>query len=299
MAALLCLVAAGGGVAWWLITRDGKNPIGDHRREKPANGEAEKLYLEGLAFENGNGRPIDGTQAAAAYQRASDLGHAAATARLARMHNYGYGVRRDLARARQLAERAAGQGDPLACNLTAVLSRGQHRSGPEVTRAVQYLEKAAEMGLPLGMLNLAEHLREAVALPQNSSRADELDRSAFAAWRDAASQNDPEAHFWVGYCYEIGRGTNRDLQAAFREYQAAAQAGVPRAITAVAVDYATGQGTAADPAQALTHFDRAIQAGWMDANLALAPRLVSGSGVPKDPARARSLYEEAGPARLH
>lgn len=258
----------------------------------PDSADAEALYRDGLAYENGTGRPMNAAQASVYYQKASDQGHVAAKARLARFLNYGLGVRRDEKKALALAEDAAKKGDPIAANLAAVILRGKRQDGPEVVRAVAYLEGAAQGGSPLAMLNLADHLRFGRGMAKDASRAEDLDRRAFALWQADAAAGNTEAHYWLGLCFEGGRGTTRDLQAAFREYQAAAKVGHPRSLLALALCYNFGYGVTADSNEAISYYQKAVDAGWLDAASMFAYQLASGS-LPKDPQRAKGLYEQA------
>jgi len=260
--------------------------------EPPATNDVEKLYNEGLAFENGTDRPLNAAQAAAFYQRASDQGHAASTARLARLYNYGFGVRRDEKRARTLAEMAAEKGDPVAANLLAVLLRGQRQDGPELMKAVGYLERAAQGGSALAMLNLADHLRNGRGVAKDEGRAEDLDRRALAQWKADAAAGNLEAHYWLGLCYSTGRGTTRDLQAGFREYEIGANSGHPRALQALAECYARGWGVEKNDSLAIANFQKAVDAGWLDASVVFAQYLSNGT-LPRDNSRALALYDQA------
>ena len=260
--------------------------------EPPATNDVEKLYAEGLAFENGTDRALNAAQAATYYQRASDQGHIASTARLARLYNYGFGVRRDEKRARTLAELAAEKGDPVAANLLAVLLRGQRMDGPELMRAVGYLERAAQGGSALAMLNLADHLRSGRGVAKDESRAEDLDRRALAQWKAEAAAGNLEAHYWLGLAYSTGRGTTRDLQAAFREYEVGANGGHPRALQALAECYARGWGVEKNEQLAIANFQKSVDAGWLDAFVVFAQYLSNGT-LPRDNARALSLYDQA------
>ncbi|MEQ1860636.1 MAG: serine/threonine-protein kinase [Chthoniobacteraceae bacterium] len=253
---------------------------------------ADSIYREGLAFENATGRPLDAAKAAASYQRAVELGHVPATARLARLLNYGWGVREDETRALKLAEEAAAKGDPVAANLAAVILAGQRYSGPELTRAIGHLERAAGGGYALAMLNLADYLRNGRGVAKDETRAEDLSRRAMAKMQADAAEGQAEAHFWIGWARSQGRGVPLDLQAAVRDFEAGAKLGHPRSMVALADAYAGGIGVAEDDARAIDLYRRAAETGWLDALLQHAAQLASGN-LPRDARQAKSLLEQA------
>ncbi len=259
---------------------------------KPGAG-ADDYYHEGLAFENGAGRSIDAVQAAANYQRAADLGHVAATARLARLLNYGWGVRQDEGRALQLAEQAAAQGDPFGANLAAFILGGSRHSGTELARSIAYLERAVSGGYALAMFNLADRLRSGTGVAKDESRAEDLDRRGVAQLQADAAAGQAEAHYWLGWARAQGRGAPRDLQAAIRSFETGVQLGHPRSMVALADACASGQGTPEDDARAAELYRRAAETGWLDALIVNASQLGTGGNLSPDPPRAKALLEQA------
>ncbi len=258
-----------------------------------ANAGADDFYREGLAFENGAGHSIDATQAAANYQRAADLGHVAAAARLARLLNYGWGVRQDEARALQLAEQAAAQGDPFGANLAAFVLGGSRHSGPDLARSISYLERAVSGGYALAMFNLADRLRTGTGVAKDETRAEDLDRRGVAQLQADAAAGQAEAYYWLGWARAQGRGAPRDLQSAVRSFETGVQLGHPRSMVALADAYASGQGIAEDDLRAAELYRCAAETGWLDALIVNAAQLSTGGALPTDPQRAKSLLEQA------
>lgn len=256
------------------------------------NASAEDYYREGLALENGNGRAIDAVQAAANYQRALEMGHIPSTARLARLLNYGWGVRQDEKRALELAEQAATQGDAVGANLAAFILGGQRHSGPELTRAVNYLERAVAGNYALAMFNLADRLRSGTGVAKDEARAESLDRQGIAQMQADATAGQAEAHYWLGWARAQGRGGPRDLQAAVQHFETGVKLGHPRSMVALADAYAGGLGVTEDDAKAVELYRRAVETGWSDALIAHAAQL-SGGYLTRDGRTAKGLLEKA------
>jgi TPR repeat protein/serine/threonine protein kinase len=257
------------------------------------NAGADEYYREGLAFENGAGHPIDATQAAANYQRATDLGQVAATARLARLLNYGWGVRQDEGRALQLAEQAAAQGDPFGANLAAFILGSSRHSGSELARSIAYLERAVSGGYALAMFNLADRLRTGTGVAKDETRAEDLDRRGVAQLQADAAAGQAEAHYWLGWARAQGRGAPRDLQSAVRSFETGVQLGHPRSMVALGDAYASGQGVPEDNSRAAELYRRAADTGWLDALIVHAGQLSPGGHLSPDPQQAKTLLEQA------
>jgi len=297
----LAVVAVCGWLGWKLADSGSASPKNNTASStKPApplpslkqNASAEDYYREGIALENGNGRAIDAVQAAANYQRAMDLGHIPSAARLARLLNYGWGVRQDEKRALELAERAAAQGDAVGANLAAFILGGQRHSGAELTRAVSYLERAVAGNYALAMFNLADRLRGGTGVAKDEARAESLDRQGIAQMQADANAGQAEAHYWLGWARAQGRGGPRDLQAAVRHFEAGVALGHPRSMVALADACAGGLGVAEDDTKAVELYRRAVDAGWSDGLIAHAAQL-GGGHLPRDGRTAKALLEKA------
>lgn len=93
-------------------------------------------------------------------------------------------------------------------------------------------------------------------------------KSAFELFQKAAKQNNSEALFWLGRCYENGWGMFECPEKAFESYEKAAKRGNPEAITAKAKCYYYGYGVKQNQKEGLRLMQEAIDQGNTSAMLA-------------------------------
>jgi TPR repeat protein len=109
-----------------------------------------------------------------------------------------------------------------------------------------------------------------------------------------ASQTDHSAALnEVGFCYEHGKGVEKNPEEALRYYMESAKRGFIRAQVNVGACFYLGIGVAKDPAVALLWFDRAAKRGDAAAQNNLGHCLENGIGAPADPAKAFRYYQAA------
>lgn len=106
---------------------------------------------------------------------------------------------------------------------------------PDFRKAAAAFTRAAEQGLGLAQLHLAEMYYDGTKVPQN----DEL---AFRWYQTAALQGIPMAQYGLGNVYAQGRGTEENLQEAAYWYEQAAMQGHAQAQSELGLLYATGTG---------------------------------------------------------
>ncbi len=110
-----------------------------------------------------------------------------------------------------------------------------------------------------------KHLREA------RKAADKKDyRRAARLLAKVAEKGSPEAQYWLGALYTMGRGVRQDYAKAARLFQAAAHSGFAQAQHNLAVLLDNGRGVARDPVAARRWYQRAAAQGFEPAIEALA-----------------------------
>jgi localization factor PodJL len=141
-------------------------------------------------FELGQQRMQAGAQEEGAelIRRAADQGLAMAQYRLAKMHERGEGVPRDLAEARRWTQRAADAGNRQAIHNLAVFAAQGEGTPQDLALAADLFARAARLGLVDSQFNLAALNEDGVGVPANL----------------------PEAVFWYGVA---ARNGDRDSQA--------------------------------------------------------------------------------------
>lgn len=176
------------------------------------------------------------------------------------------------------AAAAAAPADEYARGLTAY-QRG------DVVGAMSALRPAARAG----------HAPSQALLAYILDRAD-FSEEAFALYRDAAAQDEPEGHFGLANAYLGGRGVAKDEKRALQHFSKAADLGHASAIEVVAEAHVRGQyGTAAaTPEAALSAVRRAADRGHLISMDALAQAYRSGRwGLTADPAQAGAWQTRA------
>src|SRR5262245_36439526 len=79
----------------------------------------------------------------------------------------------------------------------------------------------------------------------------------FELWQRAAALNHRRAQFYLGTCYDSGRGVTQDLGQAMRWYRAAAENGYPPAQYNLGFSYREGNGVPQDLTQAIYWYTQA------------------------------------------
>ncbi|MGA3267220.1 MAG: tetratricopeptide repeat protein [Verrucomicrobiota bacterium] len=100
-----------------------------------------------------------------------------------------------------------------------------------------------------GLLSTRAAAAKAVALP-----------GKFQEYKAKAEQEDAEAQFNRGFCYDAGRGVAKDYAEAVKWYRKAAEQGHTDAQFNLGVCYAHGQGVATDKVEAYAWFSMAAKA---------------------------------------
>ncbi len=236
---------------------------------------------------------LDGQAVAQDFARAYDLfesaaaeGDTAALTALAWVHRAGVGVPQDYAVARKFYERGAARG-----NDWAMTNLGEfYQKGFGVERNPQEAERwyiqAAKSGELTAQTRLARMYQDGDGIPRD------FDQARF--WFEtAASRKVPNGMTRLGIMYEQGQGVPTDIEAAARLYVRAAQEGDGEAYFRLGKLYASKTPLFDDPSRAALLLERAITERVYGAERELAKLYESGRGVQKDMSKARELYSVA------
>ncbi|MBQ9801205.1 MAG: SUMF1/EgtB/PvdO family nonheme iron enzyme [Thermoguttaceae bacterium] len=198
---------------------DGTTQVTAHKNE------AERLYREGRALALGlDGRKIDSAAASEALEKSVDLGSLDAQAELAALLlTGGDGVEASVARAFNMAEDPANDGNPLAQNVLAICYRDGLGVGEDAARAEEYFKKACE-----GFVKLAE-------------------------------QGDAPTLYILAERYANGEGVAQNAETAAKFFRQAADADYLPAILRFAECCATGDGVEANVEEATTRLRKAAE----------------------------------------
>lgn len=119
-----------------------------NRMEAPSvqDQDGRMAYAVGLAYLNGNGRPLNKARALELFHKASDLGWVDASRQFARMSLMGEGGTMDLPAAAKALEKASAAGDAKSSYFLALMLHEGRALPKDDARAMQLLEKAKAAG---------------------------------------------------------------------------------------------------------------------------------------------------------
>ncbi|GLH74403.1 HcpA family protein [Geothrix limicola] len=260
-------------------------------------GDAEAAHELGDRYDHGShGLGKDSTKAAAWYQRASGLGHVAATADLAEFTLNGKGgIKPNDAIAFKLFLVAAGKQHPYATHMVGwmyELGRGVQKDDKE---AATWYRKAAELGevealTELGRLTengrgVVKDLEAAARMYAIAARGGSAQAMTFLGWfyvkglgglnpdyaiarqlfETASVLGNARADGNLGYLYEMGLGVTKNLSTALTKYKLSAEEGDLISQRYLGFIYETGQEVEVDSIQAFHYYRLAVDQNDPDA----------------------------------
>ncbi|KAG9293230.1 hypothetical protein G9A89_010601 [Geosiphon pyriformis] len=116
---------------------------------------------------------------------------------------------------------------------------------------------------------------------------------AFQLYSKAAEAGNTKAQYNLGWCYQNGSGTTKNLEKAFQLYSKAAEAGDTNAQYNLGVCYLNGEGTTKNSEKAFQLYSKAAEAGNTKAQYNLGWCYQNGSGTTKNLEKAFQLYSKA------
>ncbi|MCE3604341.1 TonB family protein [Massilia sp. P8910] len=214
----------------------------------------------------------------ATVRAAAQRGEPASQLRLGTIYMTGEGVARDPAEAVAWWRKAADQGDLKAHLSLAVALHYGDAGKPDLAQAMAWYRKAADLGMPEAQNMLGLLLSEGTGVPADKLAAREWFRKAAAqGWARsqayygklllddntpegieqgvallsrAAAQDDFVGQYFLGQCYDTGRGVPQDKAMAATLFEKAALGGSKPAQRLMATMYERGEGVTADPVKA-------------------------------------------------
>ncbi len=273
----------------------------------------------GLCYQRGFGTAQDDTRAFDCFRRAAEGGDTEAMYILSGCYANGDGTVKDPAKHLLWLRRAAGARHPAAAFALGVISlespptsaspddgkRWLQQSAADgcvdamlrlaqegekhgvQADAVEWYEKAARKGSPVGML----HMGLATLRGQHVSR----DPVVAARWfGQAAAAGNTAAVYWLGELATMDvEGYQKNFSTAVEYFRRAAEAGNCDAMLNLGDCLHAGVGVAQDPAEALKWYRQAATAGSPEAWLRLGLASLRGQGTPQDFDEAVSWFRKA------
>ena len=118
-------------------------------------------------------------------------------------------------------------------------------------------------------------------------------KEAFAKFSSAAQQGNKKAQYYLGRCYDKGRGVAEDNAKAFEWYQKSASQDYHKAQYELGRCYKKGKGTTKDLVKAAEYFQKSATQGNAEAQYELGKCYLKGKGVTLNEAKASELINQA------
>ena len=259
----------------------------DWYRKAAQQGSLDAATNIALMYADGRGIPRDPAQAVTWFRRAAEGGDGAAQYNLALMFARGTGVPQDNRESIRWLSAAADQGVvPAILDLANVYMHPPDSGAPDVSRAIRYYEKAADLSNGLAQAILGNLFANGVQ--------GKADYELSVKWyRKAAEQGQPDGQFGLGVRYALGQGVPADLVEARRLFTAAADQGHQGAQFDLGNLYEDGSGTPADRSLAAHYYQLAAEQGMVKAQYRLGLLLAKGDGSQRDRISAYKWLELA------
>ena len=225
-----------------------------------------------LMYADGKGVPKDPQQAAIWFRKAAEGGDVTAQYNLALMYGQGAGIPQDNQESLRWLTKAANQNViPAILDLAKLYMHPPDSTAADVSRAVGYYEKAADLGS-----GLAAAILGSIFANGQEGKPDYV--QAVKWYRKAADQGLAEGQFGLGVRYALGQGVPTDLEESRRLFTAAAEQGHRGAQFDLGNLYEDGQGTPADRALAVHYYQLAAEQGMVKAQYRLGALLAKSDG---------------------
>lgn len=212
--------------------------------------------------------------------------------KLAMAYRFGNsGVKRDLATARSLYEKACSGGVAIACvDLGVSLEQGIGGS-KDVDGAYAIYKKACDNGEPAGCTWLGTLYTKGLGVQQNIDKAARL-------YQNGCNGGHAPGCTFLGFFHQDGKGVTKDESLATQLFERACRGDNGQACHQLAMRYDSGKGAERDELQAFKLYIRACNDGFGISCTTLGDRYLSGQGIPpegrqgKPNENAMNLYEK-------
>ncbi len=276
------------------------------------------MYAVGLSFVETNDL-ANYDDAYKLFMEAASKGYVPAQAAAAYMLENGFGVSKDLVKAKTLAETASSAGDGLASWVLAQISEEKQEGNSVI---MTHVRKAFDQGYPLSKMMFAKLYAEgsvAYTIPKDENKSLEILRElaysgnelasplygyflrktggsstmAFKYLELAAEKGNPEAMAQVANMYLYGEGVSKSEALALKYYKSSSDAGCPLGKEGLADCYRLGIGTGGVFNERALSLYNSLSSTSPRVAFLQGYYLNKGEGVAKDVKRALSLFESA------
>jgi len=246
-------------------------------------------YILGRCFFGKIGTSQDYSRAKQLFEKASGQGIDEATVDLGRMYLFGWGVDKDAAKAKQLLKQAVDKNVPRGFDC---LGWWYFEEEKDYTKALNLFQKAADAGYSGGMVDVGYMYENGYGVETDKSKALDMYLKAAECGSAIGLCN-------AGYFYEQGIGVDQDHEKALQYYLASAAKGNARG--AYKVGFMKQYG---DINEDIVYediagwYEKSANMDYMLAKIELAFLIFDGLGVPQNQEQALLTFNEVGPQNI-
>ncbi|MCH5340321.1 MAG: tetratricopeptide/SEL1-like repeat protein [Acetatifactor sp.] len=176
----------------------------------------------------------------------------------------------------------------IACALSNIASMYRNGEGVEQdsAKAIEWYEKAADLGYTSAMSNIGYMYYRGEGVDQNYAQAMEW-------YGKAANLGNSNAMDWVGYMYQYGLSVEQDYTKAMEWYEKAADLGSSSAMNNIASLYYNGKGVEQDYAKSMEWYEKSANLGNASAMTWVGYMYQHEQGVELNYAQAMEWYKKS------
>ena len=228
----------------------------------------------------------EGQESIKCFQKAADLGHAAAQEQLGMLYNNGEGVPENCRTAFHWYCMAGNQGHARAQAAVAGCYRAGLGIDRDYAKAVEFYRKAGDGGYAHAYTTLAYWYEKGDGVSQDLEEA-------LRWWTKSAEAGNSEAAFLLGCRYRLGKNVSRDNAQAAKWFKIAAERGDSKSAHYLGQLYLAGDGVERNETEGINWCRRAAQEDYAPAQCQLGHLYLEGRGIKRDVAEAAAWFHAA------
>ena len=250
-------------------------------------GHTDAQHRLGELLLSGRGTDADPERAAKWLRRAAKEGIVDAQTSLGALYEFGIGLPQEHHTAEKWYRIAAKRGDTGAMlGLGRMLKvRPSDDLSPQ-QEAFDWFKRAAELGNPEGMFQMAQMYRQGIGIRKSPNKAIEF-------YQLAAEHNYPAAYVQLAQMYQDGDGIEANEARSDAYFKEAIAMGEGSASVALAIQYEIGDRVEKNPEEAVKLYQAAAENGYPYAAYRLGAMAVEGVGMPASRPKAVQWFEQA------
>ena len=206
------------------------------------------------------------------------------------LYHNGLGVEQDYKKAMEWYEKATELGNPSAMNNIGYLYQNGLGVEQDYKKAMEWYEKAVELEYAISMNNIANLYENGLGVEQDYAKAMEW-------YEKAAELGKANSMYFIANLYQDGLGVEQDYAKAMEWYEKAAELGEANSMFWIGYLYQNGLGVEQDYAKAMEWYEKAAELGNVFSMEAISNLYYNGLGVEQSVEKAAEWYAKAEEAK--